>query len=109
MNKYTLLHEKWQQYLLDYEQSGLSQSAWCREKEIPAHQLSYWKKKLSNVQPTITQEERTSFTSVTVVESKISDTHSEPILLTYGEVQVQFPLTVKPQWLAQFVKDVQSC
>jgi transposase-like protein len=109
MNKYTLLHEKWQQYLLDYQQSGLTQSDWCRDKQIPVHQLSYWKKKLIKGQTKAITQDCTLFTAVTVVESNMPHCQQEQIVLTHGQLQLQFPLTIDPKWLARFVKEVQPC
>jgi len=33
----------WQQHFQDWQSSGLSQAAYCRQNDLKAHQLYYWK------------------------------------------------------------------
>ena len=42
------LKEKWQQHLQSWRDSGLSQSAWCRQHDIKPNQFWYWRKKLDD-------------------------------------------------------------
>lgn len=39
-------HHFWQQTLADWEASGLSGAAFCRQHGLGYHQFSYWRKKL---------------------------------------------------------------
>ncbi|WP_067515185.1 IS66 family insertion sequence element accessory protein TnpA [Endozoicomonas ascidiicola] len=41
------LLKRWLQRIQDWQQSGLSQTAWCKQHQLNIHQLSYWKRKLS--------------------------------------------------------------
>ncbi|WP_299735738.1 hypothetical protein [uncultured Endozoicomonas sp.] len=41
------LQELWQQRVNNWQQSGLSQTEWCKQHQLNIHQLSYWKRKLS--------------------------------------------------------------
>ncbi len=38
----------WEERIEAFSASGLSQAAWCREQDLPAHQLSYWLRKLKS-------------------------------------------------------------
>ncbi|MCG8046390.1 MAG: hypothetical protein N0E45_21865 [Candidatus Thiodiazotropha endolucinida] len=40
------LRQLWQQHLKDWQQSGIRQTPWCRQRGLSPHQFSYWKKKL---------------------------------------------------------------
>ena len=38
--------EQWQQRIESWNDSGLSQNAWCRQNGVKPSQFGYWKKKL---------------------------------------------------------------
>jgi transposase-like protein len=40
----------WEQRLAEYETSGLSANAWCREHSIKVNQFFYWRRKLQSDQ-----------------------------------------------------------
>jgi hypothetical protein len=40
--------ECWQQHIRAWQDSGLSQSAYCASQDIKVHNLSYWRKRLSS-------------------------------------------------------------
>lgn len=37
----------WKEHIDRWQQSGMSQVAYCRQYELKAHQLTYWKKRLA--------------------------------------------------------------
>ena len=39
---------EWIDLIEEWKSSGLSAQKWCKEKNIPDYQFSYWKKKLSS-------------------------------------------------------------
>lgn len=40
--------QAWIKKIADFQQSGLSQKAWCEKNNEALHQLSYWKERLKN-------------------------------------------------------------
>ncbi|MGA8163831.1 MAG: hypothetical protein WB791_02260 [Waddliaceae bacterium] len=42
------LQEKWTAWIEEWQSSGLSGAAWCKQQKIAYHQFIYWKKRLSN-------------------------------------------------------------
>ena len=41
------LTDRWRQHIEDWNASGLSQQAFCRDRALSYHQFHYWRKKLS--------------------------------------------------------------
>lgn len=39
-------HTQWQQYITAWQQSGLSQAAFCQSHQLSYHQFVYWRQKL---------------------------------------------------------------
>ncbi len=39
--------EIWQQHIIAWQESGLTQLAYCNQKSIKQHNLQYWRKRLS--------------------------------------------------------------
>jgi len=37
----------WQQHITDWQESGLSQLAFCKQRDIKQHNLQYWRKRLA--------------------------------------------------------------
>jgi hypothetical protein len=44
------LQKEWKQRFLDYQHSGLSIVAWCREQSLPVSRFYYWRRRL-NLKP----------------------------------------------------------
>ena len=40
-------HTQWQQHIVDWQQSGLSQAAFCQSHQLSYHQFIYWRQKLA--------------------------------------------------------------
>lgn len=38
----------WKQHIADWQESGLSQQAFCQQRHIKAHNLHYWRKRLAS-------------------------------------------------------------
>ena len=45
------LHQQWREHIETWQQSGLTQVAFCRQAGISKHQLSYWRKLFSEASP----------------------------------------------------------
>ena len=43
----------WDEHLSKWKESGLSQSAYCREHELNLHRFNYWKRRLSPKSPSV--------------------------------------------------------
>jgi hypothetical protein len=41
------LSQQWRQHIEDWRNSGLSQHAFCRDRELSYHKFHYWRKKLT--------------------------------------------------------------
>lgn len=41
------LLQKWRQHIEEWRNSGLSQQAFCRDRNLSYHQFHYWRKKLA--------------------------------------------------------------
>lgn len=39
-------HDQWLQHISDWQQSGLSQAAFCQSQQLSYHQFIYWRQKL---------------------------------------------------------------
>ena len=39
----------WQHHIVQWQVSGLSQAAYCRQQDLCSHQFSYWKRQLQAI------------------------------------------------------------
>ena len=55
----------WQQHITDWEASGVSGSAYCKQQSLVYHQFVYWRGKLTSPENSMEQEQATTgFTRV---------------------------------------------
>ena len=55
----------WQQHITDWEASGVSGSAYCKQQSLVYHQFVYWRRKLVPTDDALEQEQTvTGFTRV---------------------------------------------
>ncbi len=59
----------WQHHIVQWQVSGLSQAAYCRQQDLCAHKFSYWKRQLQATCKPVADELKTGFTRVQI------DTH----------------------------------
>jgi len=53
----------WQQHIADWEVSGVSGSAYCKQQSLVYHQFVYWRRKLTPTEESLEQEQAaTGFT-----------------------------------------------
>jgi hypothetical protein len=71
----------WQEHIMCWEQSGLSQSAYCRREGLTLHRWHYWHKKLSR-SPVSGPKPASNFIPVNVMASPMS--HELTITLANG-------------------------
>ncbi|NMB38124.1 MAG: IS66 family insertion sequence element accessory protein TnpB [Firmicutes bacterium] len=53
-------HQLWKERISEYESSGLSIPAWCKEQQIPAHQMRYWLRKFEEPNKSALKSKKTS-------------------------------------------------
>ena len=91
--------QEWLLLFRQHEQSGLTAAEFCREHQLNAKYFSKrkwdlnWKAKSSESTKAFVQVSRTE-----VSRSPAS------IQLTLGQTQLQFPLTIDPNWVAMLIK-----
>lgn len=112
MGKLAQLRQEWEGNLANFEQSGLSQSAWCRQHGYPLHQLQYWRKKLSSDATSLTDQP--IFAPVKLLRSNTASTASatsfgeECIKVSIGNITVDLPHSTSPTFLSTFVLSLTS-
>jgi hypothetical protein len=47
----------WQQHITDWQASGVSGSAYCKQQSLIYHQFVYWRRKLNTIEAPPTSEE----------------------------------------------------
>ncbi len=61
----TKLAQVWQRHITDWEVSGVSGSAYCKQQPLVYHQFVYWRQKLTPTEDSLEQEQAaTGFTRV---------------------------------------------
>lgn len=84
---------EWQALIQEFEQSGLSQTAFCAQRDLNPKYFSLRRTKL------LTKRQSTTFVAATV--SQVAD--SGTATLHYGNVRLQLPVQ-DTQTIAQLVK-----
>ena len=81
----------WKAVISDWEESGLSQSEYCKRSGIIESKFSYWKRKLLS-----SPIKQSNFIAVGKDSSRIE--------LSVGKVNLKLPSSMKPDRLAALVK-----
>jgi len=89
---------EWQQLFTEYQHSGLSQTAFCRQKKICSKSLNRYKSKVTSPQT------RERF--VQVKRPETTAVKSDAIRMELGDVTLYLPLD-KPLQTAQLIKALQ--
>ncbi len=82
----------WEQRLEQWRKSGLSQVNWCRQQNLNAHQLTYWKLKL---QPRKDQDKLIPL----VVSQPPEPLENHPIIIHLGNARLEASLHQVPELL----------
>jgi len=96
----------WQQHLIQWQSSSLTQKVYCRENNLSHRQFLYWRARQKQGQ----QELATPVCSVpvsvlaTVSESTVA---TRQIELSIGAATMRLPLDVSPLYIAQLVRALQ--
>jgi hypothetical protein len=57
--------QQWRQHIEDWRNSGLSQQAFCRDRNLSYHKFHYWRKKLAHAPVNKTQPRTSALVPVT--------------------------------------------
>ena len=94
-------HEKWRELIKEQEASGLSQTQFCKERNISSAKLGYYRS-VFYPKPT----EKGSFTPVTIKQPLVSK--DIRITLPNG-FQCVFPSDLNPSQIKEWVMALLSC
>lgn len=96
--------KKWEQHVADYERSGQSQNAWCRDNDVKVNRLRYWIKKFENEKVAVKRDIDTStnWVKADTFRSKQEKVHDEALVITIGKASIK----VNPDFDADFLKKV---
>jgi len=89
--------EQWPRLFTEQQASGLKASEFCRDHNICPNYFSKRKKEL--LTPKNNTSQSSPFVSVTAVPSK----ETAILALHYEHTILKIPLTVSPNWLADFI------
>lgn len=82
MTHQKITQEQWQQHIDAWQDSGLSQAAWCRQNGVVVSQFGYWKKKLLiEGTPSAPSKAFSPFVPVSLTQGQEQD-HDDLSLLT---------------------------
>ncbi len=91
---------EWQQLVTEYQQSGLSQTAFCRQKKICSKGLNRYQRKVGASQA------KAGFAQAKRLSPKGAATTPDTIRLVLGDMSLYLPLD-KPLQTAQLIKALQ--
>jgi hypothetical protein len=77
-----ILSQQWRQHIEDWRSSGLSQHAFCRDRNLSFNQFHYWRKKLTHPAANKTQSQTSAL--VPVIYSSSSSNYGLSIQLPNG-------------------------
>ncbi len=82
--------KKWEQHVADYERSGQSQNAWCRDNNIKVNRLRYWIKKFEN-EKVAAKRNIDNPTNWVKVDTSLSNqgVHDNSLVITIGEASIK--------------------
>ena len=79
------LHQFWQQTLSDWQASGLSGAAYCKQESLVYHRFLYWRQKLTGrEEPSKPVQTRSGFARV----APVANGKKFPLLLDPGGVSI---------------------
>lgn len=94
-------HEAWQEILKQQVQSGLNAAAFCREHGLSTKTFYRWRKALRHARAKTPQ----CFVKVKTGSAPVHRQASfDSISLHYREVELRFPASAAPDWIASLMK-----
>jgi hypothetical protein len=89
----------WEHHLGQWQESGLSQRAYCRRHQLEPHRFYYWRRRILQPQPDV------SFLPVTLSSDPTQQPHLVRILMPNGCV-LELEGRAEPEQLARLVNIV---
>lgn len=103
----------WLALFEQFDQSGLSQAAFCRTVDVNPKYFSKRRRDLlkaddAPVIPPSSSSRTAAFVSVQPITKPLADvTHHSPIILCYGDIKLQLDQSIDPHWLIQLLRGLQ--
>lgn len=88
-------NSEWAALIEEQSKSGISATAFCKERNINDKYFSTIKSKISKDNPTLNKNKFHAIAKTTIDQS---------IYLHHNQIKITIPVAVDPCWLAQFVK-----
>jgi transposase-like protein len=96
----------WEDRLAQYEASGSSITAWCKEQAIRENQFYYWRKKLRAGQPEKTQS--VQWLPLELQPTKQARLAADPISVHIGRTIIEIRKGFNQQLLREIVQVLQT-
>lgn len=93
--------EMWRERVAEFQASGKSVAAWCREHEFKEHQLRYWLRKFMPVEST---QPSTRWLPIAVLESEQHVDSDGQLLVRVGGATIEIRPGFNPSLLADVVQ-----
>jgi hypothetical protein len=96
----------WQQHLIQWQSSGLTQKAYCQEHNLSHRQFLYWRARQKQGQQGLATPVCSVPVSVLATVSELT-VAPQQIELLIGVATMRIPVDVSPLYLAQLVSALQ--
>lgn len=99
-------HLLWKERISEYESSGLSVPAWCKEQQIPAHQMRYWLRKFRDAETNHSKSDKAASRWVELDTPRLTPTSG--VSLRVGSVVLDIQQGFDRQLLVEVVQVLTS-
>ena len=97
-----LSDQQWQQIIADFDQSGLTQSRYCKQNKIPVSTFSKWRLKFSS--QTQTKESQSSFAQVVPAQTLTSSVSSTIKVHFNDQYTLEWTESISPTYIGDLLK-----
>jgi transposase-like protein len=99
--------QEWAKRIAEFDGSGLSRRAWCRQQGLNPNTLDYWRSRLGRSNPVIGTRASSALVPI-VVAGNSAAVASIEIALPSG-TRVRTPCGVDTLWLSALVRGLSGC
>jgi hypothetical protein len=96
----------WRRKVAEFESSGLSRAAFCRRRRVNYHTMTYWVKRLANLDEAGSSGAGVSFVEVSLPSVAAPATYE--VLLGNGR-SIRLGVDFEDEALARLIRAVESC
>ncbi len=96
----------WQRKVAQFESSGLSRAAFCRRRRVNYHTMTYWVKRLANLDGAASGGAGPSFVEVSFPEEVAPATYE--VLLSNGR-SIRLGAAFDHEAVARLIRTLESC